>query len=119
MQVVPSIVTKFCCILQVTGDSQVFNVFEDRDGERQTVYVGSFDDLKTQDIKQLGGIPVKQLEKSFGKSFDGTITGFVDRASKGQAPKLSDPVSRLLLTATSSLLMSLLWAYKCTSSMAA
>ena len=55
--------------------------------------MGSFDDLKTQEIKQLGGIPVQQLEKSFGKTFDGTITGFVDRASKGQVPKLADPVS--------------------------
>ena len=79
--------------VQVTGDSQVFNIFEDGNGERQTVYVGSFDDLKTQDIKQLGGIPVQQLEKAFGQSFDGTITGFVDRASKGQTPQLADPVS--------------------------
>ena len=36
---------------------------------------------------------MQQLEKSFGKTFDGTITGFVDRASKGQVPKLADPVS--------------------------
>ena len=76
----------------MTRDSQVFNIFEDGEGDRQTVFVGSFDDLKTQDIKQLGGIPVEQLEKSFGKTFDGTVTGFVDRAPKGEAPRLASPV---------------------------
>lgn len=80
-------------LVQVTVDNQVFNVFEDNSGDRQTVFVGSFDDLRTQEIKELGGIPVEQLERSFGKSFDGTITGFVDPAKKGEAIKLPRAVS--------------------------
>lgn len=76
----------------MTQDNQVFNVFEDSIGERQTVFVGSFDDLKTQSIKQLGGIPVDQLQRFFGKSFDGTITGFIEPTSKGERLKLGDKV---------------------------
>ena len=61
---------------QVTSDDKVYNLFEDESGERQRVFVGTFQDLKSQKIKQLGGIPVEKLRKAFGESFDGTVTGF-------------------------------------------
>lgn len=85
--------------MQVTKDNEIFNVFEETPGERETVYVGRLEDLRTQDIRQLGGIPVDQMEKAFGKSFDGTITGFVDPVKNGQLPEKSlDPVSPVAST---------------------
>jgi len=78
---------------QVTADNDVFNIFGDKSGERQTVYVGSMNDLQTLKIQQLGGIPVSQLRKALGKNFDGTITGFTQAAPPEEAPKMSDFVS--------------------------
>jgi len=74
----------------VTADNDVFNIFGDKSGERQTVYVGSMNDLQTLKIQQLGGIPVSQLRKALGKNFDGTITGFTQAAPPEEAPKMSD-----------------------------
>lgn len=84
----------------------MFNIFEDGNSERQTVYVGSFDDLKTQKIKRLGGIPVDLLERTFGKSFDGTITGFIEPTREGDRSKVAGPVSSHVFLSSKSALLS-------------
>lgn len=71
----------------------MYNLFDDGSGERQTVFVGTFQQLKTQKIKELGGIPVERLRKAFGEAFDGTVTGFDAPALQGQEPQKKDFVS--------------------------
>jgi hypothetical protein len=85
--------------LQVTAKDEIFNIFGDKNGERQTMYVGSMKDLKTLKIEQLGGIPVSKLKKAFGKNFDGTITGFTSAGKGDNKIKKSDFVSLLLYAA--------------------
>ena len=68
----------------------MYNIFADGSGQRQQVFVGTFQDLTSQKIKSLGGIPLRTLQKAYGKAFDGTITGFRSAAPAGQAPKVED-----------------------------
>lgn len=74
----------------ITADDKVYNIFADSSGERQRVFVGNFRDLRTQKIKALGGISIDALERAYGKSFDGTMTGFAAPAPPPKAPQAKD-----------------------------
>ena len=70
---------KLLCVWhQVDREDKVYNMFVDKEGNPQNVYVGRMDELKDFDIKTLGGIPVEDLKKASDGRFNGTVTAFED-----------------------------------------
>lgn len=68
--------------MDTTGD--MYNEFVDANGKVQQAFVGNLADLRSLKVKEIGGVDIKDLQKSVKGFRGGRIVGF---------PKAADPNS--------------------------
>lgn len=70
-------------LLVVDTRGEMTNLFVDKDGKVNRVPIGNIGDLRTVTVKEVGGVPVTELQKSIKGLRGGRITGFFDVAPDG------------------------------------
>ena len=53
------------CKVQVTLKGELYNIYTDTQGEQQTRLLGNVSDLRSVRVKEIGGIPIEQLQAQY------------------------------------------------------
>lgn len=75
----------------VDAQGEMINEFVDAEGRVIKVPVGNIADLRTVTVEEIGGVPVRELQRSIRDLRGGRLTGFVQPADPGSAADLMPP----------------------------
>ncbi|PSC72567.1 hypothetical protein C2E20_4174 [Micractinium conductrix] len=76
-------------VVDTAGD--MFNQFVDKNGKVVRVPVGNIGDLRSITVEEVGGVPIRELQRSIKGLRGGRVTGFVQRADPREVFDLMPP----------------------------